>query len=207
MENHVAVEKTIADFKNVHQGKRLFILASGPSLTDMDLSPLERRIVMGLNRSVLVYPDTQYHCTMDHRLFDEFADLLRKTRFLFTLEDRPWGIPIQLLGAEGFSWDLEKGIYSGYTIAYVALQIAVYMGFSEIYYLGLDLCHKEGQTHFFGKDYHSRDHESTEFPKMRKMLNYGAEALADSDVRVFNCSPNSDLEGFPKVTFEYAISL
>ena len=201
------MEKPIGEFKNIHQGMRLFILASGPSLGDLDLSPLNRRIVMGLNRSVLMYPETQYHCTMDHRLFDEFADLLRKTRCLFTLEDRPWGNPMRLLGAEGFSWDLEEGVYSGYTIAYVALQVAVYMGFTEIFYLGLDLHHHEGQTHFFGQDYHSRDHETTEFPKMRKMLNYGADALKDSDVRVFNCSPISDLEGFPKVTYEYAISL
>lgn len=201
------MEKPIQEFKNIHQGKRLFILASGPSLGDLDLSPLGRRIVMGLNRSVLVYPETQYHCTMDHRLFDEFTDLLRKTRCLFTLEDRPWGIPIRLLGAEGFSWDLEEGIYSGYTISYIALQIAVYMGFTEIYYLGLDLNHKDGQTHFFGQDYHSRDHETTEYPKMMKMLTFGAKALEDSKVRVFNCSPVSDLECFPRVSFEYAISL
>lgn len=196
----------ITEFKGVHEGKRLFILASGPSINELDLSPLGRRLVMGLNRSVLVYPETHYHCTMDHRLFTEFGDLLRKTRVLFTLEDRPWGIPIQLLGAEGFSWDLEGGIYSGYTISYVALQIAVYMGFSEIFYLGLDLCHQEGKTHFFGSDYHSINHESTEFPRMNKMMLYGAKALEGSGVRVWNCSPISTLEAFPNMSFKDALA-
>ena len=81
----------ISDFKDVHRGKRLFILASGPSLAELDLTPLRRRIVMGLNRSLLAYPDAHYHCVMDERLFVEYEDLLRRTRCLFTLEGRPFG--------------------------------------------------------------------------------------------------------------------
>jgi hypothetical protein len=202
------LDSEIGEFKNIHRGRRLFILASGPSLNEVDLSPLSRRIVMGLNRSVLLFPETNYHCTMDQRLFEQYADELKKTRFLFTLEGRPWGVPIRLLGSEGFSWDLEEGVYSGYTISYVALQIAVYMGFNEIFYFGLDLSHdKGGNTHFFGKDFHSRNHVESEFPKMRRMLEYGAEQLKGKDVRVFNCSPTSDLDCFEKVSYEYALSL
>jgi hypothetical protein len=119
----------IEDFQGLHKGKRLFILASGPSLQEHDLSRLQHRLVMGLNRSFFIYPDTHYHCCMDHRLFELHEDLMRKTRFLFTLEDRPWGIPMKLLGSQGFSWDLAEGVYSGYTISYLALQVAVYMGF------------------------------------------------------------------------------
>lgn len=197
----------IRDFKNLHEGKRLFILASGPSLERINLAPLRRRLVMGLNRSPLAFPNAHYHCTMDQRLFDEFPKMLEKSRYLFTLEGRPFGIPLRLLGSEGFSWDLEKGIYSGYTTSYFALQVAVYMGFKEIFYLGLDLKHYAGRTHFFGHDFHSRNHENTEFPRMRKMLNHSAQVLEDTGVKVFNCSPMSDLECFPKVTYEHALSL
>lgn len=66
---------------------------------------------------------------MDQRLFDELPEVLHQTRYLFTLEGRPGGIPLRLLGSEGFSWDLEQGIYSGYTVSYLALQVAVCMGF------------------------------------------------------------------------------
>ncbi|MBI5426768.1 MAG: hypothetical protein HZA02_00645 [Nitrospinae bacterium] len=197
----------IEDFKNLHDGKRLFILASGPSLSFLDLGPLRRRIVMGLNRSSKIFPGTLYHCTMDLRLFEECPEALKTANYLFTLEDRPWGIPIKLLGSEGFSWDLGRGIYSGYTVSYMALQIAVYMGFNEIFYLGLDLKHDGPRTHFFGHDFHSHAHEQTEFPKMRKMLCYGAQVLANAGVRIFNCNPDSALECFPKVTYEYAVSL
>jgi len=198
--------KEIAKFQHIHKGKRLFILASGPSLKSLDLSRLERRIVMGMNRSFLTYPKTHYHCVMDHRLFELYEKELHETRYLFTLQDRPWGIPMELLGSEGFSWELEKGVYSGYTISYVALQVAVYMGFQEIYFLGLDLKHEGTNTHFFGHDFHSENHETTEFPKMEKMLTYAATSLKDSNVQVFNCSPVSTLTCFPKISFEEAIS-
>lgn len=195
----------IEDFKNLHRGKTTFIMASGPSIAQMDLSPLERRIVIGLNRSSLVFPDTHYHCTMDERLFVEFKDVLSKSRYLFTLEDRPFGMPIKLLGSEGFSFDLAKGIYSGYTVSFFALQVAVYMGFSRIFYVGLDLKHQPGMTHFFGRDPVSNNHEKTEFPKMLRMLEYAAEVLADTDVRVYNCSPDTSLTCFERVPFEWAL--
>ena len=197
---------TIADFKNLHTGKRLFILASGPSLKTHDLSLLKRKLVMGMNRSFLIYPDAYYHCVMDHRLFELYERELRAVRVLFTLQGRPWGIPVELLGTESFSWDLQKGVYSGYTISFVALQLAMYMGFKEIYFLGLDLCHQGAATHFFGHDFHSQNHESTEFPKMVKMLSKAAMQLRHSDIQVFNCSPNSTLTCFPEITFEEAIS-
>ncbi len=197
----------IGDFKCLHDGKRVFILASGPSLGKLDLSPLNRRIAIGLNRSALIFPDTHYHCTMDQRLFDEFPDVLKQTRYLFTLEGRPWGIPMKLLGEEGFSWDLEEGIYSGYTVSYLALQLAVYMGFKEIIYLGLDLKHDGPKTHFFGHDFRSETHEQTEFPRMAKMLAYGAKVLAETDVKVYTCSTVSDLDCFTKISYEEALAL
>jgi hypothetical protein len=161
---------TIADLKNLHDGKRLFVIASGSSINDLDLTSLKSRIVMGLNRSFLVWPNSYYHCVFDHRLFEEFETELQQTQFLITLENRPWGIPLKLLGSEGFSWDRTEGIYSGYTISYFALQLAVYLGFKEIFYLGLDLGHQDGDTHFLGKDFRSLNHEQTESSKNAQKL-------------------------------------
>jgi hypothetical protein len=199
--------KNIRDFKNLHQGKNIFIMASGTSLSLLDLTRLKNRMVMGLNRSVLVYPVPYYHCTMDHRLFEMYPELLKNVRQLFTLEDRPWGMPLKLLGGDGYSFDLEEGIYSGYTISYFALQVAVYMGFKKIFFLGLDLRHSKHATHFFGTDQQTINHEQTEFPRMHKMLNYGAEILASTDIKVYNCSPISTLDCFHKITYEEALAI
>ena len=197
----------IEAFKGRHKGKRLFILASGPSLGDVDLSRLDRRITMGLNRSVLVYPETYYHCVMDQRLFELHGDLLKKTRQLFTVEGRPFGIHLKNRAAEGFSWNLTQGIFTGYTIAYFALQLAVYMEFAEVFYLGLDLKHQGRSTHFFGRDEVSSNHENTEFPKMIRMLTQAMELLKECPIKVYNCSPVSTLKCFPFMSYEEAVQL
>ena len=199
--------KLISDYKNLHIGKKLFILASGPSLAEQDLSLLKNKMVMGLNRSILTYPSRYYQCVFDYRLFDLYLEEFKKVRQLFTLEDRPLGLPLKLLGGEGFSFDLEEGIYSGYTISYFALQVAVYMGFKKIFFLGLDLKHEGPKTHFFGQDSQTLNHEQTEFPKMLKMLNFGAQTLASSDVEVYNCSPSSTLETFKKINYLDSVAL
>lgn len=196
----------LADFKGLHRDKRVFVLASGPSLADVDLSPLSRRIVIGLNRSFLAFATPHYHCVMDQRLFDLYPDELRRARCLFTIPDRPCGIPIRLLGSRGFSFDLEEGIYSGYTVAHFALQVAVWMGFAEIYLLGLDLQLDGNRTHFFGHDHRSENHEATEFPKMRDCLALAADALRGTSTRVYNLSPRSTLDCFPAASYEWALA-
>lgn len=197
----------ITDFKNLHPGKHCFIISSGPSLSDLNLEPLRRRLTFGLNRSFMAYPGAYYHCAMDERLFDLYPEELNDTRFLFTLPDRPWGIPIELLGANGFSFDLEKGIYSGYTVSYFALQVAVYMGFDRIFFLGLDLKNTSEKTHFFGQDHRNLNHDNTEFPKMIKAFNEASLILKDSSVQVYNCCEDSALSCFPYMSFEDAIKI
>lgn len=199
--------KDLTDFKDLHSSKHCFIISSGTSLKGLDLEPLNRRITFGLNRSFLAFPHSYYHCVFDHRLWELYPEEIKQSRFLFTLEDRPSGIPIKLLGSEGFSWNLAEGIYSGYTISYFALQVAVYMGFKEIYFLGLDLKNTEKETHFFGHDFNSANHDQTEFPKMMDSFNKIAPILKERGINVYNCSPISALKCFPYVDYKEAIKI
>ncbi len=197
--------KNIEEFNGRHKEKNLFILASGPSLNDLDLEPLRRRLTMGLNRSFMAYPEPYYHCVFDYRLFDLYPEELSKCRILFTLEGRPFGLPLNLLGSKGFSYDLNEGIYSGFTISYFALQLAAYMGFQRIFFLGLDLKLLGNKTHFFGHDYHSKDHEDTEFPKMLEAFNSMAPVLKSKGHQIYNCSKDSELKCFPYMSYEDAL--
>jgi hypothetical protein len=197
----------VKNFKNLHSSKHCFIISSGPSISKLNLEPLNRRLTFGLNRSFMAFKNSYYHCTFDHRLYDMYPEELKQSRYLFTLDGRPFGIPIPLVGVNGWSWDLEQGIYSGYTISYFALQLAVYMGFKEIYFLGLDLKNEKYNTHFFGEDFHSLDHDRTEFPKMRKSFEDIAPILKEKGINVYNCSPVSTLSCFPYVDYNLAITI
>lgn len=205
LDKHFSFKDQIESVKGIHKGKNLFILASGPSLSDLDLKPLTRRLTMGLNRSFLKFPDTKYHCVMDARLFDDYPEEFSNTRMLFSLPTCPWGIRLNLLGTDGFSDDLTSGVYSGYTVSYYAIQLAVYMGFKKIIFLGLDLKHRDGDTHFFGKDFRSENHEQGEFQKMISMLDKASNFAKERGVEIYNCSSITDFEGFEKISYEDAL--
>ncbi|MDX1501079.1 MAG: hypothetical protein R3325_01870 [Thermoanaerobaculia bacterium] len=201
--------RTISDFRAVHPGEPVFLLASGPSLSRHDLTPLDERRVMGMNRSTLLYDRARYHCAMDPGLFRRNPELLRKAPVLFTFPGRPFGIPIRQLDHRGerFSFDLEEGIYSGWTISYFTLQVAVWLGFTRIYFLGLDLTHTAEGSHFFGRDRPRVDREQLRiFPEMRRALAAAAAALEGTGVEVYNCSPITDFDAFPRVAYEEALA-
>ena len=197
----------INQFKNLHGSKHCFIISSGPSLNQLDLEPLSRRLTIGVNRSFKAHAESYYHCAFDYRLFELYPEELKSSRYLFTLDDRPFGIPLKLLGTSGWSWDLEEGIYSGYTISYFALQLAVYMGMKEIYFIGLDLKNTIDKTHFFGRDYNSQNHDTTEYPKMIESFEKIAPILKEKGINVYNCSPDSALKCFPYVDYKEAIKI
>lgn len=194
----------ILDFKNIHKGEKIFILVPNPLLGNLNLDSLAGQIVLGLNRSDLFYPDAHYQCTMDIDLLERSPEMFGCARHLFTPEGSSIGIPLKILGAEGFSQNLEVGVYSGYSISYLALQLAGYMGFSDIYYLGLDLRRHEDDQ-FFGTDNGSGQFGRAQFPWLRKMFEYAAQVLKDTDVNVYNCSQSPDFDCFPKIAFDEAL--
>jgi hypothetical protein len=85
--------------------------------------------------------------------------------------------------------------------------VAAYMEFKKIFFLGLDLKHNSPKTHLFGQDPQTLNYEQTEFSRMRKMLFFCAQTIADIDIKVFNYSPNSTLESFKKISYLNAVAL
>ncbi|MZH06157.1 MAG: hypothetical protein F3743_12330 [Nitrospinae bacterium] len=80
------------------------------------------------------------------------------------------------------------------------------MGFKKIFYLWLDLKHKGPDTHFFGQDPQTKNHEQTEFPRMLNMLEKGASIMANQNIEVYNCSPDTTLQAFPQMEYLKAVA-
>ena len=192
-------------YRNRHRGKRLFIVASGPSLLEVPPERLHGEITLTINDALLRFPRSRYAAIMDARKLHELHMELLEVEGLFTLKGNSYGTEVALLGTEGFSLELEQGAYSGYTTAYFALQIAVFMGFREIYYLGLDLGNTAQQSHFFGnRPLQDRDRPDV-YAKMRQSFERVAGQLREMGVSVYNCSPVSTLKCFPQRTLEQAL--
>lgn len=141
----------LEEFCGIHHGERCFLIANGPSLKNTDLSYIRNEISIGMNRIYLLFDDdfhTTYFTTVNELVIEQFSEDIAKLnchkfvnwkqRDIFS--DNPeigYFLVFQSLD-DGFSTDITKGVYSGGTITYVSLQLAYYMGFSEVIIIGLD---------------------------------------------------------------------
>jgi len=137
-------------FKNVHEGQRCVIVGNGPSLKNMDLRFLSDEIAFGLNRIYLLDSPGErifdYFVSVNQLVLEQFSQEIEEIncpKFLsFRAHDH---FPSQTntmffrpTGGWSFSDDITRGITEGYTVTYVAIQIAYYMGFSEVILIGVD---------------------------------------------------------------------
>ncbi len=145
-------KQILRQFHNIHRGERCFIMANGPSLAKMDLAPLENEITIGMNRIYLhfdkmTFTPTYYVC-MNELVLKQFRDdimdlempkfLNWNRRFLFKSSPQVQYLKALLRIRELFSGDISRYVYSGGTVTHATLQLAYYMGFQEIYLVGLD---------------------------------------------------------------------
>ena len=57
------MNKVFEKYKNIHSGKRVFLVANGPSLNETDLDLIKDEISFGMNRISLKYRDTSWRPT------------------------------------------------------------------------------------------------------------------------------------------------
>ena len=140
----------VEQFKNRHAGRRCVIIGNGPSLKNTDLSLLRSEFTFGLNRIYLMFEElgfeTTFHVVVNQLVVEQCADDFRKIeaplftttpnrRFLDGAEETAY---LNKLVGPRFSGDISRGIWEGATVTYVAMQVAYYMGFSEVVLVGVD---------------------------------------------------------------------
>lgn len=140
----------LAEFKDKHRGRRCVIIGNGPSLNKMDLSFLKNEITFGMNRIYLLFDKWNfvptYYVSVNPLVIEQSVEQIRQIaapRFL-TLEGLPFtgtadqNIFIQRRpGGAHFSDDPRKGCWWP-TVTYAAMQLAYFMGFSEVILIGVD---------------------------------------------------------------------
>lgn len=143
------------EIKNSCKGKRCFIIGNGPSLTSDDLDKLDGEDCFASNHIYKIFDKTnwrpKYYAVTDRYI--DLSDCPDKNNFRnvfigsyrrrFNKDDFDNAVCLrthQMLSGKKckFSDDIEKCVYITNTVSYVLMQIAVYMGYSEIYLLGFD---------------------------------------------------------------------
>ena len=225
-------------FKNKYQGKRCFICATGPSLTQEDVEMLKDEYTIGVNSICAMYPNTwwrpKFYVFQDYTIYEMYGDWFNREGKTIVFSGDPLvgyvrGVKIRekcirfpvnwayhnYAGIKGkpyvyFSDDCYEKVYSGYTVTYSAIQLAMYMGFKEIYLLGVDCNYNSGKKNHFvnTKKEFIRTSQGARKECAQQMLAYqkAKEAAERKNVRIYNVSRGGKLEIFPRINLEEVLN-
>jgi Protein of unknown function DUF115 len=144
--------RALLKFRDHHKGQRCFIIGNGPSLRQTDLSQLKGEVTFGLNRIYLLFPElgfkTTYLVSVNDLVLGQCAEEIKALEVpkFITWRARQWlrndpqtiFLDTDYTGLENFTGDASGRMFEGFTVTYVALQLAFYMGFQEVILVGVD---------------------------------------------------------------------
>lgn len=221
-------------YKDIHKGKRAFVVGNGPSLRieDLDILHKHKEICFGFNRIYRVYNRTQWRAdyvgiTDIDMIHDCYNDLDTIEGEVFLGDCYPEDLTcvtsshVNVVHLEhheyypnypDFSADITKGICWGYTTAYdIGLQIAVYMGFEQIYLIGLDnsiVGNVADERNHFIPDYYTEDEKNkynkriSEQHKITRAYEKAEAYSRQHGFRIYNATRGGALEVFERVDFD-----
>lgn len=219
----IKYKQKLIKYKNIYKGKSCFIIGTGPSLKVGDLELLKKNNFMcfASNSIYNLYDKTKwrpdYYVIADYNVLRKMhyeylsAPFESKNMFVAEFYNNEFDLPencerVNLLpfkNKRGFSSDIADFVYSGGTVTYTAMQIAVYMGFEKIYLLGVDC----GNSHFYEKDMKNSSNEDWNVDSFKVSYWLAAYKLAKDyadahGIKIYNATRGGALEVFERVDFD-----
>lgn len=215
-------------FHNIHRGEKAVILCNGPSLLKSDLTLLKGIKTFGLNKINMLFDKTDYRpdyiASVNPFVNEQNAEFFNKTDIpLFLRNDaiqhvKPRSNVTYLYPAaqQKFARDCSMSIYEGYTVTFVALQLAYHMGFEQVALIGCD--HNFAQKGPANKTVVSGEKDASHFDPnyfaggvkwqlpdlMQSEVSYSMarDVYEGSGRRVVNCTEGGLLEIYPRQTLQ-----
>ena len=137
--------------KNKYVNNKAVIICNGPSLNQIDLNKLKNIYTFGLNKINLLFDRSDFRpsciVSCNPYVIEQNANFYNSTKIPLFLDSfalrrnyvRPRKNIVYFHSTnKGFARDCSLSIHQGYTITYVALQLAYHMGFKEVALVGAD---------------------------------------------------------------------
>ena len=107
-----------------------------------------------------------------------------------------------------FSGDFARGAYESGTVTYDCLQLAVYMGCSEIYLYGLDFSYGKHFTDHYSTMEKGLPESAFQDARIRAKLGYESakRAAEKAGVKIYNVSRKTELSVFERVDFDEVLN-
>lgn len=225
--------KELKSLRNKYEGKRCFILATGPSLNVDDILLLKDEFTIGMNNVCLLYDKISWRANMlgvqDELVYNRIFPVLERfpenvfvsseigrvfpnsscfNQFPLNFYYHQYDYRYSNKLSAKYSDNAFRTVYDSYSITFSLMQIAIYMGFKEIYLLGCDCNQAVGKVnHFIENGYvESSDKLSTAADRMIFSHNEIKKFCDARGVKVFNATRGGALEVYPRVKLEEVIS-
>jgi len=203
----------LGGMNNSRKGERCLILGSAPSISKLDLSQIRRCDIFALNKASIacdnIEASKKYLIVADPKAAQE-ADVRQRFSsfdavFLSSdavVDDPENCIRFDLYGKpkidDGFAQDdLTRPLFDTHTVAGVAVQVAVAMGYKRIYLAGIDLTFDSREPYFYRESaseaYRLKFISDVRVSKMRAALAFLAKWASERGVKVVNLSPMKSL--------------
>ncbi|UCC99686.1 MAG: DUF115 domain-containing protein, partial [Phycisphaerales bacterium] len=231
--------KNLKDFANKYSGKRAFIIGNGPSLNKMDLTGLKGEVTFGVNSIFYNFERMGFKPTFyvveDKLVAEDRAGEINAlagmtkifgTELQYCLKDSQdvvWANVIydfsNYPGFPHFSNDASECLWVGGTVSYLCMQLAYYMGFTEVYLVGFDhnyiipadarvdgtvITSASGDPNHFHPDYFGKGKRwhDPRLDRMEKSYRRAKEVFEAGSRKIFNATAGGRLEIFPRVDYE-----
>ena len=211
----------LRDLFGIHDNQRCFIIGNGPSLCAQDLDLLKDEITFSCNKIYKIFSETvwrpYYYIVDDINIAnDDVQNIInvrsKKTfvgietdvnvlkKYLNTNVTLFRKVTTILDGLPQISNDLCKYLGSGYTVLFPAFQLAVLMGFKEIYFLGVDCSYQTNNNTsnwFYGNEKTSVQKSVAD--EMQRAFKSIYEYATANNINVYNATRGGMLEIFERV--------
>jgi len=224
--NQASIEKQFLLEKESYDGKRCFIVGTAPSIGQMDLAKLKNEHVFTVNRGFLLknkgLKNVEFYGMSDQKAYDSYGEDLNPADFkhCFVIGDIKWQLATDNVTTldlytrntlfkkmrDGFfQFDITKPLASSSTVVLHMLQIAVWLGFKEIYFIGMDNDFSGKNMHFY-KDTKEEKANMKHFddPCARNALSFlkADKILRKKGVMICNAGVGGKLDEIPRVDYE-----
>ncbi len=216
---------------------KVYVVGGGPSIENMDLHVLNTHNTIGINKTIFYLKNPSYFITMDYTVINKLGlnriQNLSCPRFFVVnlatscLKVRQGAITdirnnktyheiyscfdnIILARTENGIGTSLRDFRPGNNSGYCGFQLAVALGYTEIYLVGIDLTTNKGHTHFHDGYKEAYSSFTKRLPNYYSIFSQGISELRNKmpQVQVFSCSPISKLnEIIPFIPLKESLTL
>lgn len=223
--NNVKPPIEMSQLRNAFDNERCIIIGNGPSLKKIDVELLKENWTIGTNRIYLLTEKTgfepSFYCCVNPHVIDQFGQDIAQVRSIKWVRDHRRDLVVD--DGKTFYMQSEPRIsfvddlsmlrwHEGWTVTFCAMQVAFFLGFSEVILVGVDhhfersgepnrlVKETESDSNHFDARYFGRGVE-WQFPDLARSENsyrLAKRAFEKDGRRIYDATVDGHLTVFPK---------